>query len=354
MTSLKSIGIVLLLVVLAAPSAHAQSRKRGRKGKSTSTDLSSGLTLVPSPSSLMAPTPAPAASTPPPTDWKPQPAPPEPATAAPAESPPEADADRPRISLLPLVALGVEPLWEGRVFRQTDFAPTQYQRRYNAIGYPSVGLTAEFFPFANVKSKFLRGIGLTGHFARAFGFESANPTLGSVADTAAAPVDAFYMRYTAGLRYRIHANPESETPLVLAVSASLCRWYYYFGSEVPSAWDVEVPTANYRMARIGFDAGLEVKRVTFYGYLNYLHAYSVIAPSSRELDVSDPYFFGAAGMGGELRGAVGVRVLRWLQLRVSLEYAIMAFKLKPLEGQPNAATVLDSYLSAGLGPYVSF
>jgi hypothetical protein len=59
-------------------------------------------------------------------------------------------------------------------------------------------------------------------------------------------------------------------------------------------------------------------------------------------------------MGGEFRGALGVRLARWIELRLSLEYAIMAYHLRPLqEGAPTDG-VLDSYLSAGLGPYVNF
>jgi len=228
-------------------------------------------------------------------------------------------------------------------------------RRYNALGYPSVALTAELFPFASVPSKFLRGFGLTFHYARAFGFESDSTRLGAFGDANAPPVDSSFMRYAAGLRYRIHTNPESETPFVLGVSASLSRWLFSFGSGLPSGPEVEMPTANYQMARLGFDAGLQVKRVTFYAYLNYLHAFSVAPPNTRELDTAYPYPFGAAGMGGEFRGAVGVRLARWIELRLSLEYAIMAFHVKPLEWQAGSPErVLDSYLSAGLGPYVSF
>jgi hypothetical protein len=59
-------------------------------------------------------------------------------------------------------------------------------------------------------------------------------------------------------------------------------------------------------------------------------------------------------MGGEFRGAIGVRLARWIELRLSLEYAIMAFQLRSLEAGSPSDLVLDSYLSAGLGPCVSF
>lgn len=253
-----------------------------------------------------------------------------------------------------MVLLGVEPLLEGRIFRQSEGMQAD-ARKYGALGYPSVALTAELYPFANVKSKFLRGFGVTLHFASAFGFESDSARLGAFADRDMPPAETSFMRYAAGLRYRIHANPESETPFVFGISASFRRWNLTFVPEQPLGPDLEAPTANYRMGRFGFDAGLEVKRFTFYAAAYYLHAFSVAAPNTRELDaVTYPYLGNAPGMGGEFRGAVGVRLVRWIELRLSVEYAIMAFHLKPLQEGGSPDGVLDSYLSAGLGPYVSF
>jgi len=250
--------------------------------------------------------------------------------------------------------LGVEPLWEGRILRQTEATPPAF-RRYGALGYPSVEITGEVYPLANGVSKFMRGFGLTFHLARAFGFESDSTRLGGFGDAGTAPVDTSFMRYAAGLRYRILTNPESQTPFVFGISASFRRWILTF-AELPLGPDVQAPTGNYRMVRFGFDAGLEVKRVTFYAAAYYLHGFSVVPPNTRELDTAaSPYPAGAGGMGGEFRGAVGVRLVRWLELRLSLEYAIMAFHLKPFQGPAESPDgVLDSYLSAGLGPYVSF
>jgi hypothetical protein len=229
-------------------------------------------------------------------------------------------------------------------------------RRYGALGYPSVALTGELYPLANVKSKFLRGFGVTFHFARAFGFESDIGRLAAFADRNMPPAETSFMRYAAGLRYRIHTNPDSETPFVFGISASLRRWNFTFAPELPLGPDLEVPTADYRLGRFGFDGGLEVRqRVTFYAAAYYLHGFSIGAPNTRELDpVTSRYLANAPGMGGEFRGALGVRLARWIELRLSVEYAIMAFHLKPLQDGSSSDSVLDSYLSAGLGPYVSF
>jgi len=353
----KFMGIVSLVALLAASSAHAEPRKKGGRGKGRSTraesSSSGSMTMVAPPSSLLAP-PSPPVDSAPPTNSTPTVAPPESGAPASADSPADADADRPRIALMPLVLAGVEPLYEGRVFRQSEGMQPDL-RRYGAIGYPSVALTVELHPLANVKSKFLRGFGVTLHLARAFGFESDSARLAAFAAGNTPPVDTSFMRYAAGLRYRIHMNPESETPFVLGISASLRRWYFTFAPELPLGPDLEVPTADYRMGRFGFDGGLEVKRVTFYAAAYYLHGFSVAAPNTRELDaVTHPYLANAPGMGGEFRGAVGVRLARWIELRLSLECAIMAFHLKPLQEGGTADRVLDSYLSAGLGPYVSF
>jgi len=354
----KFIGIVSLVALLAASSAQAEPHRKGRtKGRSTKTESSSSgsMTMVAPPSSLWAPpSPPPDSALPPSTNSKPD-APPE-AGAGSADSPSEAEAeaDRPRVSLLPLVLFGVEPLWEGRVFRQSEGIQPDL-RRYGAIGYPSFALTGDVFPFVNVKSKFLRGFGVTLQFARAFGFESDGARLAAFTDRSTPPADTSFMRYAAGLRYRIHMNPESETPFVLGISASLRRWYFTFAPTLPLGPDLEVPTADYQMARFGFDGGMEVKRVTFYAAAYYLHGFSVAAPNTRALDAAThPYLANAPGMGGEFRAALGVRVARWIEVRLSVEYAIMAYHLKPLQEGDSPDRVLDSYLSAGLGPYVSF
>jgi hypothetical protein len=277
-----------------------------------------------------------------------------PAESAAADTPPDEDANRPRSPLFPLVLLGAEPLWEGRVFRQSEGEHPE-RRKYGAIGYPSVAVTAELYPLVNVKPKFLRGFGITLQMARAFGFQTDNVDLEHFANRTMAPADTSFMRYAAGLRYRILTNPESETPLALGVSASLRRWYFTFAPALPLGDDVEVPTADYRMARVGVDGAFQVKRVTFYGAAYYLHSFSVVAPNTRTIDtVTDPYLANAPGIGGEFRGAVGVRILPWIEVRASVEYAITAFRLQPLADGWSADRVLDSYLSAGLGPYVNF
>jgi hypothetical protein len=92
-----------------------------------------------------------------------------------------------------------------------------------------------------------------------------------------------------------------------------------------------------------------------YGAAYYLHAFSVAAPNTRAIDnTTDPYLANAPGMGGEFRGAVGVRIAPWIEVRASVEYAITAFRLQPLADGWPTDRVLDSYLSAGLGPYVNF
>jgi hypothetical protein len=253
-----------------------------------------------------------------------------------------------------MVLVGAEPLWEGRVFRQSEGLQPE-RRKYGAIGYASVAVTAELYPLANVKTKFLRGFGVTLQFARAFGFESDSARLEHFGAWNEPPAETSFLRYAAGLRYRIHVNPESETPLVVGISASMRRWFFSFNPQLPLGPDLEVPTADYRMVRFGGDAALEVKRLAFYGSAYYLHGLSVLAPNTRSLDtVAYPYLANAPGMGGEFRGAVGVRLARWIELRLSVEYAIMAFHLQPLREGDAPDRVLDSYLSAGLGPYVNF
>jgi len=346
-------GVVSLVVLLAVSSAQAEPRKKG-KGKSTKSESSSSVSMmaVAAPSSLVAP-PPPVDSAPPPPDPKPTVAPPASGDPS-AESPPDAETDRPR-NLMPMVLFGIAPQWEGRIFRQSEGTQAG-AHNYGAMGYPSIALAGELYPLVNVKPKFWRGFGVTLSFSRALGFQSSGLQLSEFGDKEIPPVDTTFMRYAAGVRYRIHLTPESETPFVLGISASWRRWQFTFSPEQPIGSDVGVPTADYRMGRFGFDGGLEVKKFTFYAAAYYLHAFSVGAPNMRELERATAYYLAdAPGMGGEFRGAVGVRLARWIELRLSVEYAIMSYHLKSRDqdyGSPDA--VLDSYLSAGLGPYVNF
>ena len=282
----------------------------------------------------------------------PPPPTPQPATPAERDEPSSETAPpSPRPDYLPMLVVGVEPLWEGRVLRQNDTAGWTF-RKYGAVGFPSVELAAEVYPLSNGPSKFLRGFGIIGQYARAFGFQSDSTFVGDPAYPQST-VSTSFSRYSGGLRYRLPVNPESEKPLVLGVSASYSGWNYDFAPAQP---DVEAPTAAYRMAKVGFDGSFLIRPVTFYANASYLHAFSIAAPATREIDtLRAPHLPNAVGAGVDVRGAVGVRVLRWLEIRASVQYGILAYDLKSLEGEDyGAVRALDSYLSAGLGPYVNF
>jgi hypothetical protein len=259
------------------------------------------------------------------------------------------------MNTLPLVFVGVEPLWEGRYFRHTEFTAPNV-RTYDASGYVSLAVTAGVFPLVNVGPRFWRGFGLTFRYARAFGFDSDSTRLGAPSRMRTLPVDTDFSRYDFGLRYRIPVNQEGRFPIVLATSASLCGWDFEFGPQLPRPPNLEAPTATYRMIRLGFDAAFHLRSVTLYAAVGYLHALSIAAPSTRELDeLRYPHLPTAAGMGAEIRSGVGLAIRPWFELRLSLEYAVLAFHLKPVEGRADEpARVVDAYAAVGFGPYVSF
>jgi len=260
-----------------------------------------------------------------------------------------------RTNPTPVIVLGVASLWEGRFFRHTEFTAPNL-RSYDANGYPSFSLEAELFPFANVGSSFWRGFGFSLRYAQAFGFDSESARLGAPQHMRWLPVDTSFSRYAVGLRYRIPVHPESRLPLDLAVSASLCGWNFDFGAELPRGPDLEAPTAAYRMIRLGGSVGVRLLPVTLLWTLSYLHAFSIAAPSSREIgDLKYPHLPTAVGVGAEIRGAVGVAIWRSLEIRLSAEYAVLAFYLRPLAGRADEpARVVDAYAAVGLGPYASF
>jgi hypothetical protein len=170
------------------------------------------------------------------------------------------------------------------------------------------------------------------------------------------PVDTTFSRYAVGLRHRILLNPASSTPFLFATSLSYCGWDFDFGPTLPRGTDIAAPTAMYRMLRLGVDASLQLRSVTFYGALAYLHGLSIAAPSSRTLDdLRFPHLPTARGMGTEMRAGVGLAIWRSVELRLAAEYAVMVFHLQSVEGRADEpALVLDAYMSVGLGPYVSF
>jgi len=256
---------------------------------------------------------------------------------------------------LPFAVVGVEPRWEARFFRHTEFT-TPNVRSYNANGYATIALAAELYPFVNVGPSFWRGFGLILGFAHSIGLHSESRRLGATVELPSLPVDTYFSRYTVGLRYRLAVNPASAIPVVLGTSATLCGWDFDFGPELPRGPDLEVPTADYRMIRFGIDGAVSFSPFTFSTAVSYLHAFSVEPPSSRELaTLRYPHLATAEGMGAEVRAALGVVVWRQLELRLSAEYAALAFNLEPLRGRDDrAALVVDSYLSVGLGAYVRF
>jgi hypothetical protein len=161
------------------------------------------------------------------TPAKPLEPPVAPAAQPVAEDPAARDSEaKPRTHPPPLIVVGVEPTWEGRYFRHTEFtSPTV--RSYDANGYASVALAAELFPFVTLGSTLWRGLGVTFRYEQAFGFDSDSTRLGAPAKLTSLPVDTSFSRYAVGLRYRISANGD-RIPLDLAGSASLCGWNFDF------------------------------------------------------------------------------------------------------------------------------
>ena len=256
---------------------------------------------------------------------------------------------------LPFIGVGIEPRWEGRYYRHAEFTAA-YVRGYNANGYVAIAAGLELYPLARADVGLLQNLGIAARYAQAFGFQSNSARLGLPVRKSSLPVDTSFVRYALELRYRMKLRPDSPHSALLGVAAGYGRWDFDFSDALPRGPDLEAPTADYRTARLGIDMAASFGPVSIFGAATYLHALSIRPPGSRELDeLRYLHLASAVGEGAEIRLGAGVAVWRSLEVRASLEYAVMVYNLKPLEGRNDEpGRVIDSYVSAGLGPYFSF
>ncbi len=257
-------------------------------------------------------------------------------------------------ALLPLVVVGVEPRWEARYYRHTEFTAPNV-RAYDANGYAAIAASIELYPLARAPRGFWQNLGLSFRYAQAFGFESSSVRLGRRQELPSLPVDTSFIRYAIGLRYRMKLSPDRPRSPMLGVAAGYGRWIFDFSDALPRGPDLEAPTADDKMAYLAVDAAFPIGPVTIVGAATYLHGVS-IAPSGRELDDLRYWHLPTAvGEGAELRIGAGLALWRSLEVRLSLEYALLVHHLRPLAGRADEpGRVIDSYVSVGLGPYFSF
>ncbi|MET0594161.1 MAG: hypothetical protein ABW133_15780 [Polyangiaceae bacterium] len=256
---------------------------------------------------------------------------------------------------LPLFTFGVEPRWEGRFYRHAEFTAPNV-RSYDANGYVAIAGSLELYPLARADVGLWQNLGVAVRYAQAFGFQSNSARLGLPVRRSSLPVDTSFVRYALELRYRMKLRPQSPRSAILGVAAGYGRWDFDFSDGLPRGPDIEAPTADDRMARLGVDLSAAFGPVSIFGAATYLHAFTIVPPSSRELDkLRYLHLFSAVGEGAEFRLGAGLALWRALELRASLEYAVMVYNLKPLEGRNDEpGRVIDSYVSAGLGPYFRF
>jgi hypothetical protein len=274
-----------------------------------------------------------------------------PARAARATDAPDAPSrERPA---LPMLVVSPTIGWQYRHFRHTETSVPN-ERRYDANGFPAVGLSAEVFPAAKERIPFWQDLGLTLDFSRALGIKSQSARLGETgARPATVPVDTSFVRYGVGLRYRLPLAARTADPI--AIGASVGYGAYRFGFDegfganaLRPAPDLEVPNARYDLVVIGADLRAPLGLVAFSANAIYLHAFSVGTLGNRTPS-------GTAD-GVDLAIGVSVRLLKPLWLKVSADYAVLAFDLRPLAGREGdlPGRVVDSYVTVSTGPVVSF
>jgi hypothetical protein len=372
-------------LLAASSQAYGQSKKKGVPRKTPGRVTTKAPKRKPAPPPAAAPSapaqvnPPPIASPAPPTPRPPADAgatplaPPStvPSAAPPAAPPtsvppvtreipdvPAVEPDPPPVvarAHLPIVVVGIEPRWEARYYRHTEFTAPNV-RAYDANGYAAIAASIELYPLARAARGFWQNLGLSLRYAQAFGFESESIRLGRLADLPPLPVDTSFVRYAIGMRYRMKLSRDEPRSPMLGIAAGYSRWIFDFSDALPRGPDLEAPTAYYQMAFLGVDASFPIGPVTISGAVTYLHGVSIAAPSSRELDdLQYWHLFTAVGEGAELRLGAGLALWGPLEMRLSLEYALLVYHLRPLRGRADEpGRVIDSYVSAGLGPYVRF
>jgi hypothetical protein len=244
--------------------------------------------------------------------------------------PPEADhpaepprETRTRASSPLIVELSV--LAASRRFSYTDRL-TPALRPYD-VKAPMGAVHAELYPFAGTRVPVLRGLGVVGGYARAFGVSSA--------DSSGTRVGTSWQEYDVGGRERLPLGAN----VVLGLSVGYGATDFLF--DTPS-FTATLPSVAYRVLRTGMDLRVATGAFSVVGEAGYLPVLS----AGRIGDVFPRETVGAI----EARLGAAYQVARGLELRADARYTRFFFSMNPVPGDANVAGgALDELASLSFG-----
>ena len=218
----------------------------------------------------------------------------------------------------------------GRRFAYSD-PITANTRDYDVFGAPMPALGLEVYPAAGTKIPFVRDLGLTGSFSRAFGISSATK--------AGTKLDTTWMRFGGGLRARF--RPGSADGPVIGVSGGIN--FTSFSFEATDATLVDsAPGVTYASLRGGIDARIPFWRMALLLDAGYDGALSAGQVHDR--------FTGATVGGLDFGAGFAILIAAGFEARLTAHYTRYFYAFDPVPGDAYVAGgALDEFLGLGIG-----
>ncbi len=168
----------------------------------------------------------------------------------------------------------------GRWFKYSDAVSVNNTRPYSVFGPPGIHVAGELYPGATSGITGLRDLGLTVEYSQHFALKSK--TSPNADGSEAAEFDGKWNRFDLGLRYRFRLGDEAK-PVVLGLSAAYGFENFTFLPSNATAEKIkfEVPTARYKVVRVGIDGWVPFGSFALVPKFSYLAPLGGSPPADR-------------------------------------------------------------------------
>jgi hypothetical protein len=217
----------------------------------------------------------------------------------------------------------------GRRFAYSD-PITANTRDYDVFGAPMPSIAAEIYPAAGTTIPFVRDLGLTGSFSRAFGISSATKSGTKLGTT--------WMRAGGGLRARF--RPGSNDGPMIGINGGINFTSFTF--DAPAALTASTPDVTYASLRGGIDARIPFWRMAVLLDAGYDGALSAGTVQDR--------FTGAKVGGLDFGAGFAILIAAGFEARLTAHYTRYFYAFDPVPGDAYVAGgALDEFLGLGIG-----